>query len=313
MVSVPYDRNRTVWLLQLAEDTNGIGGLQPYVQSNLDAIQSTCRTLLKITVSFVIMTNSCPWPQLPMTFLALRQMMERGLGLGTEIILSGADTEMDQNPLSEGGRWLAQLEHLLDRGELEPFGAICDAMLQASSIRYSRYAEVYLNIAMLLLTKYNRYELDQQVDPSITIEGLLNMDQHFTWYYAAQYLKKMAASIIDQRNQEQEEKSNDIIIKIYQYIQDHLEEDLSLNKLATYVYLNPSYLSRLFKQVTDVSLSEYIAEQRLGKAKYLLNTTDMKVQEVAKSVGLATGYFIRFFKKVTHATPQEYRETFHNK
>jgi two-component system response regulator YesN len=63
------------------------------------------------------------------------------------------------------------------------------------------------------------------------------------------------------------------------------------------VYLNPSYLSRLYNQTTGHGLTEYISEKRMEKAKALLKQTSFKIHEIARQVGLEVGYFIKLFKK----------------
>lgn len=93
------------------------------------------------------------------------------------------------------------------------------------------------------------------------------------------------------------------------YINDHLEEDLSLVRLSKRFHFNPSYLSRLFKQECGVNLSAYIEDARVRRAKELLAKEEFKVLEIGCRVGYESPHsFTRFFKKVTGVSPQEYRE-----
>ena len=72
--------------------------------------------------------------------------------------------------------------------------------------------------------------------------------------------------------------------------------------------LHPSYLSRIYKKVTNQSPGQYITALRLNMAKELLRDPAMKIQTVAEKSGLNTAsYFTHFFKKHTGMTPQEYR------
>lgn len=63
------------------------------------------------------------------------------------------------------------------------------------------------------------------------------------------------------------------------YIHENYSQDLSLDALGDAVNLHPVYLSRIFKEVTDVNLSAYIADVRMQKAAKLLDETDLKVHE----------------------------------
>jgi two-component system response regulator YesN len=105
-----------------------------------------------------------------------------------------------------------------------------------------------------------------------------------------------------------DERTERIIQKLNRYIVEHLDKDLSLAILADAVYLNPSYLSNLYKTSTGRNISDYITELRVDKAKALLAESQAKVQDVAVAVGFDTaGYFTRFFKKHVGVTPQEFR------
>lgn len=95
---------------------------------------------------------------------------------------------------------------------------------------------------------------------------------------------------------------------IKNYIWKNLDKEITLNKLARMVYLNPSYLSRLFRQETGVTITEYLLEVKIQQAKELLWETDLKIQDIALKLGIdSSAYFGRIFKKAVGCTPQEYR------
>ena len=101
-----------------------------------------------------------------------------------------------------------------------------------------------------------------------------------------------------------------LIANINKYINDHLNEDLSLIALSEKVFLNPAYLSRIYKQETGMNISEYICHMRINKAKELLRQSDFKIHEIAAAVGFeSAAYFTRVFKQLTQITPQEYRDS----
>lgn len=92
------------------------------------------------------------------------------------------------------------------------------------------------------------------------------------------------------------------------YIQYHLSADLSLNRLADYVHLHPVYLSRIYKETTGQSLSDYILQVKMAEAKKLLSKSSMSVIKISKALGFASdNYFCRWFRKNAHITPQKYR------
>lgn len=92
------------------------------------------------------------------------------------------------------------------------------------------------------------------------------------------------------------------------YIRQHYSEDLSLDKIARFIKVSPTYLSRVFAQEQGQGVQEYLTEQRLQKAKELLVHSDAKIYEIAADVGYPDAiYFNKVFKKHTGKTPKEYR------
>jgi AraC-like DNA-binding protein len=93
-----------------------------------------------------------------------------------------------------------------------------------------------------------------------------------------------------------------------QFILTHLNKPLGIEDVAGAVYVSPSHLTRLFRAEMKTSIKQYVLQERLRQARYLLTTTDMSVQEIALVVGYRqTPQFNLFFKKAHQCTPGEYR------
>jgi len=109
----------------------------------------------------------------------------------------------------------------------------------------------------------------------------------------------------------QETTDIDIVAYIMQYIKENISSDLSLQKLAEITYYNPSYLSRIFKQGSGVTLTQYIIDTRIDMAKTLLIDTQLKIYEISQQVGFETSiYFNRVFKKQVGSSPQNFRKMY---
>jgi len=97
---------------------------------------------------------------------------------------------------------------------------------------------------------------------------------------------------------------------VIDWIHSHSEEELSLKTLSQRFRLNPTYLGQKFHQETGFHFSPYLAELRIKKARYLLETTHLKAGEVGLRVGFSDpGYFFRIFRDLTGQSPTEYRKT----
>ena len=91
------------------------------------------------------------------------------------------------------------------------------------------------------------------------------------------------------------------------YIKDHVEEDLSRDRLAKMYGFSPSYLSRLFREYSGTCLQEYISKCRVQKAIFLLKSGQYSVLEAAMESGFkSSSAFYRAFRKTTDSNPKEF-------
>jgi AraC family transcriptional regulator len=94
------------------------------------------------------------------------------------------------------------------------------------------------------------------------------------------------------------------------YIQDHLEQALSLSTLAAVAQTSPAHFARLFKQATGRTPHQYVITCRMAYAKRLLVETDIPLSEIGPQVGCADqSHFTALFGKHVSMTPQIYRNT----
>jgi two-component system response regulator YesN len=92
------------------------------------------------------------------------------------------------------------------------------------------------------------------------------------------------------------------------YILDNFNRPLSLQDVADHVYMNPSYLSHLFKEITGQNYIDFLIACRVQEAQKLLKDIQLKIYQVGEMVGYENPrYFAYIFKKVTGKTPVEFR------
>lgn len=92
------------------------------------------------------------------------------------------------------------------------------------------------------------------------------------------------------------------------HIEEHIEEDLDIDKLASLCHVNKFYFSRLFKSAMMITPHEYVNMVREQKAEYDLLCSNKKISQIAKEIGISDEYyFSRWFKKRHGISPNEYR------
>lgn len=104
------------------------------------------------------------------------------------------------------------------------------------------------------------------------------------------------------------ESSNYIIKRAQKYIDSHLFSSLSLASVSSVLNLNKNYLSSIFKREMGMTITEYIACRKINYAKYLLDTTELSLSEIAYRLSFSSqSAFSNTFKKVTSKTPKAFR------
>lgn len=94
-----------------------------------------------------------------------------------------------------------------------------------------------------------------------------------------------------------------------QYIKAHYHTDLTLEKVASVVFLNPVYFSQLFKQKTGYGFKEYMTDLRIEQAKQLLLNPYLKLADISEKIGYQdVKHFTQVFRKRMNVTPTEYRQ-----
>lgn len=118
-------------------------------------------------------------------------------------------------------------------------------------------------------------------------------------------VKEGIGGLIDALNSD---TKSPVVQQTLNHIHECYDEDLSLKVLANHFHIHPVYLGHLFHKETGESFTDYINRYRIEKAKELLRTTPLKVQEIAREVGYwETGYFYKQFKKYVGLSPRDFK------
>lgn len=94
------------------------------------------------------------------------------------------------------------------------------------------------------------------------------------------------------------------------YISHHLHQVITLNELADVLDMNPSYLSNQFKKITGQSIKQYINEQKIKEAQFLIKNSHYTLAEIADILHFSSqSHFHKVFKSVTGLSPHQYKNT----
>jgi len=322
-VSITYEENKIVWFIQpkaVSDATNNDAFNDEqqlkFVMGMLEQVQEICYQLLKVKVSIIVDVKPFPWKAVHQRFSMIYGMMNQKLIMGGEMRLvqvsdqpEHASAKLSPNSLLPSYKF-EQLSNLLESGNYSDF---ITALHEATAIdpedndQLVALTLVYYSLVPIFLhyiAKRPELELEKKIDYA----KLTRFDLHASWSEAVLFLRHLAETLLTSSTSENDMVQQSIQ-KIHKYIEQNLHENLSLTSLGEVTGYNPSYLSRLYKQMTGRSLFEYITEVRLNRAKKLLMDNRLKMTEIAEQIGFTSEhYFYRFFKKETSFTPVEYRE-----
>ena len=177
----------------------------------------------------------------------------------------------------------------------------------------SKMEEKNLNCIRIIITSYPSFEFAQEA-----IE--LGVDGYLLKPVTRENIRQIMEKAF-QRLRENHPRSlfpidlqnpyTPILKKAKKYIEEHLFEDLNRQQVADSVHVHPDYLSRILKEDTGRSLSEYIKYRRILEAQKLLDYSQMTVTQIAEATGFkTTSYFCTVFKQITGFTPFDYRNRY---
>lgn len=100
------------------------------------------------------------------------------------------------------------------------------------------------------------------------------------------------------------------VAKCIDYIYDNLHTRILISELAKHTGITENYLSRLFREETGQTVTDYITERKINAAKNMLKYSDYSLSQIANILAFTNqSYFIAVFREKTGTTPKKYRDT----
>lgn len=204
---------------------------------------------------------------------------------------------------------LELLKYAIDQGDAQTFrNQIANKLERIAQERnYLQLNSYYYQVILLLINKYSENNMN---DPEYVRRELIPFALgKFNEYKQIEYsLLDMGTELIE--NIRKKNQSLDLISKVCIYLQNHFSESITLNDLAQYFFISPSYLSHYFKSKKNLSVVQYLQEIRLNKAKELLKNTQLSIADIADQVGYPdSNYFTKVFRKELQISPSDYRKS----
>lgn len=210
-------------------------------------------------------------------------------------------SEKDFQLVSEKHR---ELIDIVSKGEFDKLDIFVDKIFfEFRQIPMHEVQKLCIDLFSMLTIKLTKMGIDSW-SRNINYQEIMQVSE-------LQELKQKVKNHLHEAVRMIEEKQNynskKCIEDAMKYILLHYCEDISLEQVAGKVFLNPTYFSRIFKQYTGNTFTDYLVELRMERAKKLLKEGKYKVYEISQKVGYQSEkYFFRVFKQYTGCSPIEY-------
>ena len=105
----------------------------------------------------------------------------------------------------------------------------------------------------------------------------------------------------------------DLLQHVIEYVNQHLAEDMPLEKIASEAGFSKYHFIRLFKKLTGETFHQYLCKQRISRAESLMRQSDLSVLQIAMRTGFnSIATFNRIYKEMRGMTPSQYRSLYKN-
>ena len=162
--------------------------------------------------------------------------------------------------------------------------------------------KMHKRIKVIIVTAYDDFQYAQKALRAGAIDFILKPLKR-------QEIKEALVRVACQFGKSEDDR--DVVDQITDYLEEnYADSSLSLAAVSEKFFMNPSYLSRIFRKKKGVTLVEYLNSIRLRHACDQLKTGDWKVYQIAEKVGIPNAdYFGRYFKKFTGMSVNEYKRS----
>lgn len=285
------------------------------IEQKLAHLQHYVKLYLKGTVS-IVLSQQISFPgDLAATYENLVGSFRQRIGSERDFLFTLAGEVAEPGGQANTLSQLYQpplLYHLLEAGQWEQargkLAAIFGELEHKRGDSHEHILETYYAIASSLSYSIHKNKLWMADILGAEFNRMLGGPHFHTISQLRSWTEEAVDAFRARMNDRAQDSRSGIIQKVQDYAVRHLDT-ASLQSIADHVYLNPSYLSKVYKLETGEGISEYLSRMKMETAAHMLRSSGDKIYEIAARVGYQkTSYFIKVFKDRYGITPQEFRD-----
>ncbi|CAN7723789.1 response regulator [Paenibacillus sp. LjRoot56] len=286
------------------------------IEDDLQRLASEMRNkilyYLKIHVTICIGRPALSLQDLRQSYTSAIEMMNYSFFEKEGTILSWSQEERRGG----GDQFLAEAKHAVIKAVIAKEKQQVQELLVSfyehvtTSANGRKESAVLLLYAMLtdLMEEMSAVGIDLQVSPEQRKDWQQRMYQFYRYRDLTDFITDRILDILEQVSTAGGSREAQQMKIIKEYIEEHYSENITLESMASQVFMNPYYFSSFFKKHTHENFKQYVTNIRMKNAVRLLLQTDLLVYEIAEQVGYHNPrQFSDMFKKSYGKLPQEYK------
>ncbi|WP_240644669.1 response regulator [Paenibacillus paeoniae] len=304
------DANGSTVLLFMSQPGESDDSLTKRMNGRISRLLNMVKECLKLTAS-AGMGTVCSLGEVPHSYQqACRALQERAV-YGHEIAIPYLEVRRSEQPVFFDSSFERQLEMAIYTGEGVQASALIDSYVErafdhADSSELAYEHVLYLSGVFTRMIQSQGWLMQKVLANDYAY--FLSLETLVSKSHIVEWAKRVTGHIAAYLENERRSSSHQLVKKIVETVDQMLDDDLSLHSLAERMYVNSSYLSRLFKKETGESFSGYVLSRRMERAKELL-LSEAKVYDAANAVGYRDlSYFAKVFRKYWGMAPSDLKK-----
>lgn len=297
----------TVVVFQLAAEEEPNTALQK-INATVEKLLFTVRSCLKLSASAGISGTTGGSGDMNMLYLQAVRALQNRIVLGHDLVIPYRQEHEREPELIMQPNLEKALEIALQTGDAckaaETLKALWDSgMAKAETIDEMHEHILYFESLFVRIIQKQGWPVREVTGDDyvyfLNHRELTTKEQIWSW------LQRLIAGYFAYAGQRRKSTSHGTIKTILSLVENEIDQEMTLQAVADRLYVNSSYLSRLFKQETGKAFSSYVIERKMERAKAALQEGG-RVYDAAAAVGYRdVSYFTRVFRKYWGVTPGE--------
>jgi len=304
---ITVDTNGSTVIVFTSEEDNGDEFVQ-YINAVVGKLLGIVKEILKVTASAGISGTADEPRKLSKLYEQAREALRKRIIYGHDIVITHQDRFEERGVQSSYPDIERELEIALETGNDQKYSEALEQLWQSvmgASHTVDEINEGLFYFSSLFVRMIQQHDCTVKEIAGEDMHYLQNLQKFASKEQAYECLSRISRNFLKKLRNKRGSAGHKIVQSVIKMIEENMHEDLTLYTAAEKLYINSSYLSRLFKKETGKSFSAYVLERKMEQAKAML-LQGAKVYDAAASVGYRdVSYFTKVFRKYWGVTPGE--------